>query len=388
MSGRELEVCVDGRRVGALTRTADGSAFTYDADVPAHLFVARTLPVRAEPYESTGIANLPPFFAGLLPEGLMMQAAVRRSRLSEADLFGILEATGSDAIGDVTVGDHSIGAAAALDDDSLASLKEGRVDFDPAAIAGIQPKISLGSVMKKAQFRTQKHAYIAKVPPSEFPGLIENEALIMRAAAASGIRSAKTQVVDGMLISTRYDRSFDPTEKRLRQIHVEDALQLMGLYPRDKYLIEFANVVSSLKEISGSMAVVLDLIELYAFSYLVGNGDLHGKNVSLMLDRSTGVWTRTPVYDVLSTLPYPDQLAGFERMALALDDEQFDQFDRSRFVAFGARFGVAERATAKMLDRLVKGVGKWVGGVRGLPYDEATTSRMVATIMERAAALS
>lgn len=55
------------------------------------------------------------------------------------------------------------------------------------------------------------------------------------------------------------------------------------------------------------------LLRLVAFSYAIGNGDLHGKNVSVY--GSDGQVELTPAYDALSTLPYGDTHMALELVA-------------------------------------------------------------------------
>jgi serine/threonine-protein kinase HipA len=46
---------------------------------------------------------VPPFFAGLLPEGARLVALITRLKTSAADEFSLLVAVGGDTIGDVRV---------------------------------------------------------------------------------------------------------------------------------------------------------------------------------------------------------------------------------------------------------------------------------------------
>ena len=73
------DVWRESSRVGTLARTSHGSFFEYDE------------------------VNLPPFFAGLLPEGLRLRALVQRVKTSEDDLFSLLLAAGADTVGDLSV---------------------------------------------------------------------------------------------------------------------------------------------------------------------------------------------------------------------------------------------------------------------------------------------
>ncbi|MES1147537.1 MAG: HipA N-terminal domain-containing protein, partial [bacterium] len=104
-SVESLEVRRSGEAVGTLARTPKGCKFTYSeaflsSNQPP---VAYHLPKTKEGITVEGHVNLPTYFSGLIPEGVMGEAVVRFLRTSQDDLFSVLAATGSDAIGDVTV---------------------------------------------------------------------------------------------------------------------------------------------------------------------------------------------------------------------------------------------------------------------------------------------
>ena len=65
-------------------------------DVPVSL----TLPIRPEPYQ---FDQFPPFFDGLLPEGVMLDALLRTAKIDRDDPFSQLLAVGEDLVGAVTV---------------------------------------------------------------------------------------------------------------------------------------------------------------------------------------------------------------------------------------------------------------------------------------------
>ena len=62
--------------------------------------VSLTLPVEQQMYE---FSNFPPFFDGLLPEGIQLEALLRRAKIDRNDNFSILVMTGKDLVGSVTV---------------------------------------------------------------------------------------------------------------------------------------------------------------------------------------------------------------------------------------------------------------------------------------------
>lgn len=96
-------VLLDGQRAGLLEETPSGTRFTYDdawlssADAMA---ISLTMPLRAHPYESTG---LHPFFDNMLPEGWLLGRISLADKIDKRDRLGILLATGGDAIGAVSV---------------------------------------------------------------------------------------------------------------------------------------------------------------------------------------------------------------------------------------------------------------------------------------------
>lgn len=62
--------------------------------------VSLTLPVRRETYE---FDRFPPFFDGLLPEGLQLEALLRQAKIDAGDYLAQLAAVGADLVGAVTV---------------------------------------------------------------------------------------------------------------------------------------------------------------------------------------------------------------------------------------------------------------------------------------------
>ena len=97
-------VRLDGQRVGTIEVVEPrGSRFRYDAawlERADARPVSLTLPLRSEPYESTG---LPPFFENLLPEGWLLELSTAKLRISKDDAFGLLLATCADCVGEVEV---------------------------------------------------------------------------------------------------------------------------------------------------------------------------------------------------------------------------------------------------------------------------------------------
>lgn len=73
--------------------------FTYLADYHGAP-VSLTMPVQTAVYEFN---QFPPFFEGLLPEGIMLEALLRKYKIDKHDYFTQLLTVGKDVIGAVTI---------------------------------------------------------------------------------------------------------------------------------------------------------------------------------------------------------------------------------------------------------------------------------------------
>lgn len=78
---------------------SDGFRFIYDSGYPGEP-VSLTMPVRQRVWE---FAAFPPPFEGLLPEGVQLDALLRRRKLDRSDLFGQLLAVGEDVVGSLQI---------------------------------------------------------------------------------------------------------------------------------------------------------------------------------------------------------------------------------------------------------------------------------------------
>ena len=62
--------------------------------------ISLTMPIQNKLFHFN---KFPPFFEGLLPEGMMLEALLRRNKINKDDYFSQLMLTGEDMIGAVTV---------------------------------------------------------------------------------------------------------------------------------------------------------------------------------------------------------------------------------------------------------------------------------------------
>ena len=146
-----------------------------------------------------------------------------------------------------------------------------------------------------------------------YEDIAANEAFCMRVAAAAGLDTAPTELLEvgptPCLYVERFDRAV--RDGRTVRIHQEDMCQALGLLPVSKYEENggpsVAAVVGLFREL-GSARAALDInafVKAVLVSFLLGNSDAHGKNFAL-LHEAPGEMRLAPLYDVVSTAVYPE----------------------------------------------------------------------------------
>lgn len=389
------DVYKGSRRAGTLRRDRDDVVFEYDEDylTTTEPDVATTLPKRAAEYRERGGA-VPPYFAGLLPEGRRLRAVQAALKTSPDDEFSQLVAVGADCVGDVRVlarGASANEPAAArvhdLPEPKEISFRDLFADvlerpLDDASVAGVQDKISdqIISLPVSGAFGPA----IIKLAPPTFPRLVENEAFFLDVARACGLEVASAQVIhdkdgEAALVVKRFDRI--RIAGRTVSIAQEDAVQLAGRWPAAKYLMSAREVFSAVARVSSAPVVEISkLVRLFAMSYVIGNGDLHAKNISV--HNTAGLWRLTPAYDIVTTLPYGDRTTALET------EGRRDNLHARDFVALAARHDVSEAVTRRLLVDITTACRDLIHHAGDIGLDERRTADLIRTVDKRCADLS
>ncbi len=116
------------------------------------------------------------------------------------------------------------------------------------------------------------------------------------------------------LLVERYDRIHMPGpdgRQVLERLHQEDFCQAMGIDSDHKYQKEggpsLKQCFALLREVSSAPVIDLArLLDAAIYNYLVGNNDAHGKNFSLLYQGAGTETALAPLYDLVSTLHYPE----------------------------------------------------------------------------------
>ena len=180
------------------------------------------------------------------------------------------------------------------------------------------------------------------------------------------------------LLVRRFDRVID-SDGTPRRRAVEDACQLLNLWPADKYNTTAEEVLRALARVCPAAPVALrDAFRQLVFAWLTGDGDVHAKNLSVVSEPG-GEWRLAPAYDLPSTMVYGDLT-----MALPIGGRR-DGLTRAHWMEFAREVGLAARAAQRVLDELLEATASLgddlLAGV--LPFDQNTTSDWVKRLRYR-----
>ncbi len=305
-----------GRLAGHIDRTLEGTTFSYSTEYLAEggPSIASTLPLSDKPFVN-GSGAVPPFFAGLLPEGRRLTSLIMRLKTSADDELTLVTAVGSNTIGDVQIFEAgqqrplvSVEPIVALPRDmaiaSFDRLLEESLDVERIGLPGVQDKVSGRMITLPAKASTD--SFILKFDPPEFPQLVENEHFFLALARKAGLDVEQSQLLTDStgkkaLLATRFDRLGGG--ETATSLAVEDACQALGYWPKDKYKPSAEKAAKALIRLSAAKpAAAGALLGQMLFAWLTGNGDAHTKNFSVLgID---GEFAVAPAYDLPSSVFY------------------------------------------------------------------------------------
>lgn len=318
-----LEVRLHGEPIGTLTHLqGDRTIFTFNQDYVDNnnrptlsLSFKDNLGGLITKIKPTQTA-LAPFFSNLLPEGSLRRYLAERAGVNPQREFFLLWVLGLDLPGALSI-HPAVGEKMPpmADEDLPPNAKPNALRF---SLAGVQLKFSaLANAGKGGGLTIPAEgvggSWILKLPSQQFSGVPENEFSMMTIAGMIGMDVPDIQLVDLDSISgipdsigelkgqalaiSRFDRTPEGP------VHIEDFAQVFGVYPDDKYKrASYANIARVIGTETGDTGTI-EFIRRLVYSTLIGNGDMHLKNWSLIYpDRRSAILS--PAYDLLSTIPY------------------------------------------------------------------------------------
>lgn len=319
--------------------------------------------------------RLPPFFANLLPEGHMREYLASQANVNAQREFYLLAVLGNDLPGALKV--QTVNA------NRLSTMQEERLDKSATSVEETVLRFSLAGVQLKFSAIWESEggltipvdgvggSWIVKLPSPIYPGVPENEFIMMELARNIGINVPETALIPieqihglpqgiGAIANKAYViRRFDRNASG-EGIHIEDFAQVFGVFPEKKYkAASYRNIAEVIFSETGESGIE-EFIRRFVFNALIGNGDMHLKNWSLIYPnkRDTAL---APAYDFVSTIPYLPQ----DSLALTfVDTKEFSSLTYEQFKRFAAKTKLPEelvldttRETVKAFTKLWESIG-------------------------------
>jgi len=316
-------VDLKSKRVGTLLQRGDVARFVFSSgywndpqrDVLGLWF-------EDNPRQSPQAAlRLPPWFSNLLPEGPLRNWIAHDRGVSVDRELQLLLQIGQDLPGAVVVATaedqpevEEIGLPIAFRDATSAD-QESPWKF---SLAGVGLKFSMLRRGDRLSIpaANQLGDWIVKFPDAVYRDVPTNEFATMSLAKKVGIDCPEIELIhrdelppvpdvmwpgreEFAYAIARFDRTQDGG-----RVHIEDLAQVRGLYPQQKYWGSFETVGGLLYRGQDHKSL-REFVKRLVFNLLVGNGDAHLKNWSLIY-RDGRRPEISPAYDIVSTAGYYD----------------------------------------------------------------------------------
>lgn len=376
-------------RVGTLSRDADGGvsfvaseAYLRDPDRP--ILSLGWYDTRSDEGSKRRLASrrdkialrgaLPPWFAGLLPEGALRDLVLTEMGPGDHDQFDVMTRLGGDLPGAVIVSPETddIKSAGPLRLERVRGLPtadpEGMVKF---SLAGVQLKLAgdISGDRLTLPGRGSSGRCIIKLPAKPYPGLPEVEYAAMQLAHAAGVNTASCKLVPcdavegvpgelltngaNVLVVQRFDRSDNDA-----RIHIEDAGQVLGALDIFKYTMGTTDTVLNMvrRFSTDSRADIAEALRRVVVDVLIGNGDNHLKNWSFRFP-GTGEIRLSPAYDIVPTILY---LPGDELALRFVGTQRFESVNLHRFERIASFLGLDPKwAVAEVRKTIEAALDTW-----------------------------
>lgn len=342
----ELRVRLGPLEVGVIRTERDGRvefAFT-----PQYLASDRR-PVLGQYFEDhldevhRSQTHLPPFFSNLLPEGGLRELVALRANVHRDREPALLAVLGEDLPGSVIVrrADDAVDGPDDEDDEVETVATPPAEDMLRFSLAGAQLKFSVlyraGTRGPTVPVGGRGGNWIAKLPADTYANVPENEHEMVLWAGRAGITVPEVDLVtvgevEGLPVQLDPERRvflsrrFDRPEPGVR-IHQEDFAQVANVRASARYgTLSYASIAKIVRAVAGEDDFD-EVVRRLAFHILIGNGDAHLKNWSLVYP--DGIRARlSPAYDLVATVTY----IPADKLGLKLSRE--NRFDRIRVQHF------------------------------------------------------
>jgi serine/threonine-protein kinase HipA len=311
-----LEVALYGRRIGALIQLpGDRTVFAFDQ----RYIDSSYRPTLGLSFQdafgalitetSPAHSRLPPFFANLLPEGLVRDYLAKKTGVSARRELDLLSVLGRDLPGAITISsvNNQRGAQSPQTEAMEETADEARLQFslpgkqlkfsatpDAEGHFTISPSGAGGSWIIKLPFPSPDHSAKNEYAMMQLAGMIGIDVPETRLIEASDIIGLTGEMTGSAIAVKRFDRTASGIA-----VHCEDFAQIFAVYPdQSDTQICYSDIAQVIWVETGATDTT-EFIRRLVFSALIGNHDMHVKNWSLIYpDRLTP--KLAPAYDLVS----------------------------------------------------------------------------------------
>ncbi|MFD6418454.1 type II toxin-antitoxin system HipA family toxin [Streptomyces sp. NPDC060194] len=419
MTGRLPEifhaVLLHGVRVGTLCQRGDHTRFVLNQSYVEN----PSRPVLGLRFEEdlggayASALRLPRWFSNLLPEGPLREWIAQDRGVALDREMELLAQVGHDLPGAVQVLPAEDPDDGWVWSEAGSARKAGASTRAPGgqspwrfSLAGVALKFSLLARGDRLTVPVggELGDWLVKFPDYRHPHVPANEFAMMSLAKRVGLNVPDVRLVhrdelDGVpdrmwpnreewaYAVRRFDRSPEPGRAR---IHIEDFAQVKDVYPNDKYNSSFETVASFAYR-GQDLEDLQEAVRRMAFSVIVGNGDAHLKNWSLIY-RDQITPNLSPVYDLVSTIPYTPsdeiedlglKLGGSKRFE-AVSAASFARLERRLDHRFGVTGAELEESAVRTAERVLE---EWPAHDHLLREAPDIRSSLASWIQESAARL-
>lgn len=375
-----LNVYLKNKFAGCLSYNNGELSFQYDKNYLAN---NNNFPLSASLPLSESIFNdnvVRPFFDGLLPEDVARTQIARILKTDSRNTFALLKSIGADCAGAISVQSQNVKLQDLsnpeykyIEDEEayniLSSLKVrplyiGEDDFRISG-AGAQDKLIACIIKNKLALPLNgtPSTHIIKPNIEGYKDTVFNELFCMKLAKACGLNAPecfiKTIKEKKFYVVERYDR--EKNDELWTRIHQEDFCQILNILPENKYESDGGPNLKSCFELLDKLKVAatskIAFIDLVIFNYLIGNGDAHAKNFSILYKNDIPMLA--PCYDLMCTAimaPYYDK----HKMAMKLCAKKYfmSRVKRDNFAKLSEISGYRADFILKRLDIMSAKIGK------------------------------
>ena len=219
------------------------------------------------------------------------------------------------------------------------------------SISGVQPKLSVRLEDDKLVPVAVDGQFILKPQTQQFAELPQNEYVCMQMGGMFDLNTAESillELSDGTpaYLVKRFDRF--KKGKHMEKLACEDMHQILG--GPNKYAGSCEQIAKIINQYCTFAPLELQrFFEMSIFNFVIGNGDAHRKNFSL-LTTEKGIVALSPVYDLVSSrLVIPEEE---DEMALTINGKR-NRLNKKDFISFAETICVDVKYAEKRISELI-----------------------------------